>query len=880
MKRLLLLSVVVGSAQMPEGVEFFESKVRPLLAAKCTTCHNTKMPMAGLNLSSAESFRDVTHNGTRLLAAVTYEEKVKMPPTGKLAEEEIALLRRWVEMGAPFPGDSPKAEKAWKSKQDHWSFQPVRSVELAKARGTAWVRKPVDRFVLARLEAQGIQPAEPASKLTLLRRVTYDLTGLPPTPSEVEAYAADKAPDAYDKVVERLLASPRYGEKWGRHWLDVARYADSTGMDEDHVYPHAWRYRDYVVDAFNKDKPYNQFVIEQIAGDLLPPPAPGKVNTEALIATGFLALGPKPLAQQDRTKMIYDVIDEQIDVTSKAFLGLSVACARCHDHKFDPILTRDYYGLAAIYANTRNFRDLGRPGSVSYIYYGPLDLAANEKYQQHRQRMYRKRIEMEEAHYRDLAAHHEGLSSRIADYFLAAWQIHKQSRSADQVAMAFTLERETLEKLVKVLSAPDQTEWKEWREANAGRIAEVAANYAAGFQKSAKKWEARLGSWRTRFKTEFERDRALPDRPKWNKEDGSAYGLLALDGGPFQVPATAQVAALRVEWKKLEETLPPEPEMASAVCDGPEVKQHIFVRGDHHSLGEPVGRSLPLVLAGNRQREMAGGSGRLDLARWLASPANPLTARVMVNRIWQWHFGEGIVRTPNNWGATGEKPTHPELLDWLAGRFIESGWSIKAMHREIVLSSAYRMSTQATAEARAKDPANRLFSRFAMRRLQVEEIRDSLLAFDRSLDATFGGTLLSGKSKGRANPDENRRRTLYTPVRRGSIPALLATFDYGDATTSSEGRTRTNVAPQALFMMNSDFVRERAQNIAKALVQESGPDDTGRLRRLYLTILGREPEAGEADQAFTFLGGVEEKTEAWVSLCRVLVSSNEFVFLN
>jgi cytochrome c553 len=430
MKSILALFLSVPLlAQSAEQLEFFEKKVRPIFAANCYSCHGPKTQMAGLNFSSAAGFEQVVVKGdsaqSRLYQAVSYTEKIKMPPPGKLAGHEIDDLKAWIDMGAPWPKEAPvpvTANPRITEGRKFWAFQPVKDYPPPKVNNVAWVKTPIDRFILAKLEEMRIRPASPAPKLTLLRRVTYDLIGLPPTSQEIDAFLADSSPEAYAKVVDRLLASPQYGERWGRHWLDVARYADSTGMDEDHIYPYAWRYRDYVVKAFNDDLPYDRFVMEQLAGDLLPAEKPGAVNERGIVATGFLALGPKPLAQQDRMKMIYDVVDEQIDTASKAFMGLTVACARCHDHKFDPILTKDYYSLASIFASSENFRNLGRPGAVSYIYDAPLDPVAFERYQSHRWRMYGKQLELEEALAEDAARENALLRPKIAESLVATFR--------------------------------------------------------------------------------------------------------------------------------------------------------------------------------------------------------------------------------------------------------------------------------------------------------------------------------------------------------------------------------------------------------------------------------------------------------------------------
>ena len=807
-----------------------------------------------------------------------------MPPTGKLPAEEIATLKKWIEGGAAFPKDAGPAllstgKKITPKDREHWAFQPVRDAAPPKVGNEAWVKSPIDRFILAKLEDKKIRPAAPALKLTLLRRVTYDLIGLPPTPEEIEAFLADKSPGAFAKVVDRLLASPQYGERWGRHWLDVARFADSTGMDEDHIYPYAWRYRDYVVKAFNDDLPYNRFVIEQLAGDLLPAPN--------VVATGFLALGPKPLAQQDRVQMIYDVVDEQIDTTSKAFLGLTVACARCHDHKFDPILTKDYYAMASMFASTTDFRNLGRPGSVSYIYYAPLDPGAFGRYQTARWRLYGKQLEMETALAEDSAREYALLRPKLGDFMTAAWKLH--AKHADSQG----LDTKQVEKWLQWIEKADEKArsgyLKKWFEATDETIAAIAREYQELYLKSATKWDTSMGRWRTSFATELAQDRDLPVRPKPDAEASPFFAAATFDSGPLALPDGQRVAALRKEFQELEKSMPEEPAMASAVCDGPSVDQHVFLHGDHHNQGDPVAKTFPVVLAGETQHPVEKGSGRLEFAKWLVNPENPMTSRVMVNRIWQWHFGEALVRTPNNWGKTGDIPVQKELLDFLAKKFVDSAWSVKSLHRMILLSSTYQMSAEADGKAREADPRNRLCSRFNRTRMSVEQIRDTILALDGGLDLTMGGSLLpSGKGKRqKMDPDELTRRTVYIPVRRGSVPALLSTFDFGDATTPGDGRPRTNVAPQALFMMNSKLVVERSRGFAKRLLDNAALSDTQRIERAYLMALTRRPDASEIDTALSYIAGLEKRLTqpdahlgAWQSFCHVLMSTNEALYLN
>ncbi|MFN3324619.1 MAG: PSD1 and planctomycete cytochrome C domain-containing protein [Bryobacteraceae bacterium] len=893
---LLLASPLL--AQSPD-TEFFEKRIRPLFAGKCYACHGAKMQMGGLNLTTGAGLHGA--NGalipgdaaeSRLYQALTYTGKMKMPPAGKLEEHEIAAVKEWIEAGAPWPGATASTQSGvTEEDRRHWAFQPIRRPEPPEVRGAAWIANPIDRFILARIEAKNLRPAPPADKLALLRRVTYDLIGLPPTVKEIEEFLADDSPQAFEKVIDRLLASPRYGERWGRHWLDVARYADSTGMDEDNLYPHGWRYRDYVIGAFNRDVPFDRFILEQIAGDLLPARDPEE-RVRNLTATGFLALGPRPLAQQDRLQMIYDVVDEQIDTVSKAFLGLTIACARCHDHKFDPILTKDYYSLASIFASTTVFRNHGRPGSISYFHYEPVDPDAFARYEAHRQRMYAKQLEMEDVLSEDHGRENAVLRPKVGACLTAAWKVIRQGDDAEASASAHDVDPKLLNKWVAFLRSADEKArsgyLKEWTEATADTIAEVAARYQETYMKSAEAWDRGIANWRMRMAYEVLQGRTLPARPKPDPEDHPFFAATTFDGGPMELPETPRAHLLRMEWKALEDSLPPEPELITAVTEGVPVQQRVFVRGNLHSPGEPVEKCFPVVLAGESQKPIEKGSGRLELARWLASPDNPLTARVLVNRLWQWHFGEALVRTPNNWGKTGEQPTHPELLDYLAGRLIDEGWSIKKMHRLILLSNTYRMSTRAPKPVREADPENRLWTRFQRVRMSVEQIRDSFLALDGSLDTAMGGTLLVdglGKRQ-KVDLDEVKRRTVYVPVRRGNIPTLLSTFDFGDATTPSAGRTRTNVAPQALFVMNSRFVMERALEFARQLLEDESLSDAQRVERAYLSVLTRRPEPAEIDSALTYVAQLaqrlnqpEARTTAWQSFCHVLMSTNEFLYL-
>jgi hypothetical protein len=900
------LLLAAAGAWAGDNFELFEKKVRPLFVAKCHDCHGVKLQMGGLNLATAEGFRKGSAGGplvdegdpakSRLLVALSHTGKVKMPPAGKLSDAEIAAVREWIEAGAPWPetAASPSAGGGV-----FWSFAPLAPAAPPAVRNPAWARNDVDRFILARLEREGLAPAPPADQRTWLRRVTYDLTGLPPTETEIRAFLDDASPEARARVVDRLLASPRYGERWGRHWLDVARYADSTGADEDHRYPHAWRYRDYVIDAFNRDLPFDQFMREQVAGDLLPSSEPDGVNRRGLIATGFLALGPKLIAEQDKVKMFYDIVDEQIDVVGRAFLGLTLACARCHDHKFDPISTRDYYALASIFASTRQLAKL--EGTVSQLLFVPLaGPEETARWQAHKGTVEDKQKEMDELLAEEGASYRGRLAPEIAAYMLAARAVYRDGGETAQAAADRGLDAAVLARWVDYLKPTKErrAHLEEWYQAAEPEAA--ARLYQERFLATARERDEARAQWRRALEEAKARGQAPPEPPRFLAGENRFYSETVAAKGPLALPeenreahlseaARARLQALQAELKTLRAAAPPDPPLACAVVEGEPVTQHVFVRGNPEAKGEAVPKRFPAALAGDRQPPIAAGSGRRELAAWLSSPANPLVARVIVNRLWQWHFGEGLVRTPSNFGRLGDRPVHPELLDYLAARFVREGWSLKQMHRLLVLSSAYGMSSQASPAALAKDPENRLWSHFLRRRLAVEEIRDSLLAADGSLDLTMGGSLQAGEgtdqefaeARKSLNPDEVTRRLVYLPLRRSNLPSLLNLFDFGDATTSSEGRTQTNVAPQALFMMNSPFVAARAGNLARQLLAGGGRSDAERVAQAYYRILSRPPEPEETGQALAYLDGFPggARQTAWSSFCRALMASNEFLYL-
>ena len=799
-------SVAAGPEAEGDGPAFFEKDVRPILVEHCYSCHSAqaKRLRGGLHLDSAEgwlrggdlgpSVKPGDPDGSPLVTAVRgSDESLKMPPKGKLPDAQVAILDRWVAMGAPGPRAKEAGPVAAAQGPDRitkgrefWAFRPPADPPVPAVADGAWPSGDLDRFILAALEAKGLAPAPVADKRTLIRRATFDLTGLPPTPEEIGAFLGDGTPEAFARVVERLLASPRYGERWGRHWLDVARYADSNGLDENVAHGNAWRYRDYVVAAFNADKPYDRFVLEQLAGDLLPPADSPAEAHERLVATGFLSLGPKVLAEPDKTKLEMDLIDEQIDTTGRAFLGLTLGCARCHDHKFDPISTADYYGLAGVFKSTRtmeSFKTVARWNENSIA---------------------------DEPDLRRKAAHDELVAART---------------------------------------------------------------------------------------------RAIQGVVDW--EDAQSFA-----GTPARAPsdesgfATATAATLKVLRADLASVVAAAPELPSAmgVAEGTVADVPIHVRGSHWSLGAVVPRRVPEVLSDATPPAFGPAqSGRLELARWLVDEGNPLTARVMANRVWRWHFGRGLVGTPDNFGALGDRPSNPALLDWLAHRLMAGGWSVKALHRTILLSSTYRMSSRPDPKAAAADPENRLLWRRDVRRLEAEEARDAILAVAGTLDRTVGGSLVTVKnrtfffdhtSKDGTNYD-SLRRALYLPIVRNHLYEMFQLYDFPDPSVPTGDRSTTTVAPQALFVMNSDLALKAAEDLAKSLIQRADRDDAGRVALLYERAYGRPPTPAESRRAAAYLGrfegvpGVGGETAgpdatrrgAWQALCQAILASNEFLFL-
>jgi Protein of unknown function (DUF1553)/Protein of unknown function (DUF1549)/Planctomycete cytochrome C len=867
--------------------EFFELKVRPLLAKNCFRCH-TDAKMGGLQLDTRER---VLTGGSRgpavvpgdpdrslLIKAIIHaDSRLEMPPPGKLTSDEISILETWVRDGAVWGAAAgmaaPSASHEYAigpEQRAFWSFQPVRKSPEPKVKDRSWIRSPIDAFILAKLESRGLRPVKPAAKATLIRRATLDLTGLPPTPAEVDDFVHDKSPNAFAKVVDRLLASPHYGERWGRYWLDVARYSDAQLTAEgDRPMPSAFRYRDWVVEAFNQDLPYDQFVKAQLAGDLLP-------NRDKLVGgLGFYALSPNPEFHEDR-----------VDATSRGFLGLTVACAQCHDHKYDPIPTKDYYSLLGVFENTKADEFPLAPASVV------------DKYKEQKKLLDEQKAAFKEFLDNQRAQLVQVFAERSADYLKAVWRVLGPGKKSleDVVRDDASLDYELLTRWTDFLRPGSKHEHgflEDWQNLLEKGGTETEAQVVA------EKFQSQLRAILTE-KADIDKKNA-----KVQGKNGMSPELLALDrnryllieelsappsprserkrknGGLFYFSDAGIARFFTGVWRshydslqaridKLQSELPPQYPFLPTISDKATPENlRVYIRGDKENLGEEAPRRFLAVLSQGAPAVFKTGSGRLELAEAIASAQNPLTARVMVNRIWGYHFGAGIVRTPGNFGKLGELPTHPELLDYLAARFVENGWSIKKMHREIMLSATYALGSDYSAANYEIDPDNRLLWRASARRLDAEAIRDSLLFVSGKLDLTVGGPGTP------IDDDKNLRRTLYGFFSRFKLDPFLRLFDFPDPIATSEQRIATNVPLQQLFYLNSDFVRRQAEALAQRTSAQL--PEPGKVQAIYQILFSRAPTQEELQYASEFVSG---GPSSWPQYIQVLLSSNEFNYVN
>ena len=835
---LLLLSVapaVAGNRDLPPPATTdvdFSRQVEPILRDRCFACHGANVQLSGLRLDERSHALKGGDSGlpsvipgdsaqSLLIRTVAGLDPDRiMPKTGdRLTSEEIGLLRTWIDAGADYTESADSRPAA--DGKDHWSFQPLASPAVPAVKNAGWVRNPIDSFVLAKLEARGWKPSPPAGNEALLRRIYLDLVGLPPTPREQQEFLKQSSPEQFDRLVGELLDRPGYGERWGRHWLDVVRYAETNGYERDATKPEVWKYRDYVIRSLNRDKPYDRFILEQLAGDEL-----DDATAETHVALGFNRLGPWDDEPADFDQDRFDQLDDVVRTTSEAFLGLTMGCARCHDHKFDPLTQKDYYGMAALFNGLRRSQTGRREDSLPVGDHAQLTQQAEKD---HRIQELEARIDKLREDFR-IEFLRSGRSG-IPEQAVAALLEEVKKRTEEQKRLAGQYFSEMITETAQALSP------------------ELVEGIAA--------LEARIDLVR----------RSSPD----------------LDRGYF-----------------LHESKPPE-------------VVHVLLRGRAASPGEVAPPVLPEALVTSQPAFSSNGDSsgrRLALARWIANSENPLTARVLVNRVWQQHLGQGLVRTGGDFGAMGDRPSHPELLDWLAGRFIQEGWSLKKLHTLIMASNTYRMDKTPVAEYLEADPENRLLWRAHYRRLEAEAIRDSMLAASGQLNRKMYGPSMvppipEAALEGHPDPDkiwhtsddrEASRRTVYAFIKRSMLIPMLEVLDFCDTTRSSAQRPVTSIAPQALTLFNGNFANGQALHLARRVLEESGPDPAAQVDLVYRLALARRPTPDERREMVDFLNRETEahlwetsarnrdrlvaREKSLVQLCRVVFNLNEFVYPN
>jgi hypothetical protein len=942
----LLSATASRAAAADDGTAFFEAKIRPILVQHCYKCHSarTKRPKGGLRVDSREGLLRGGKTGpavvpgkageSLLLKAIRYtDDDLQMPPGGKpLPAAIVADFERWIALGAPDPrgGSAPAARVAkgidFQAARRHWAYQPIRPPALPMVQHAGWPANPIDRFVLARLEAKGLTPSPPADRRTLIRRAYFDLVGLPPTAAEVEAFERDASPEAFARVVDHLLASPHYGERWARHWLDVARYADTKDgvlmYGNDRIRPYAYTYRDYVVKAFNDDLPFDRFIQEQLAADLIEP----KVEPSHLAAMGYLTLG------RMFDNNIHDVIDDRIDVMTRGLLGLTVACARCHDHKYDAIGQKDYYALYGVFASSEVPLEL------------PLiDRADRPGYAEFEKKAAPKRQQLLQFRARQFALLSEQARKRVGDYLLRAATTPPDPLETAIFFLSLApddLRPQIVARWRRYLSRPERAHdpvFGPWYELMKVPEASFAKEAAAVLQR----WQARpagtakgqlnplvrdaLAAVKLQGRADLARaygrllvgvydeakqkKTARPREPEAPARDSlaGASGSLGLDArrqlldlvagrdSPCYFPLTHtwqymsrgekdSFGSMQTALDRLAVDAPAATPRAMVLNDTPDLYDpRVFVRGNPAAPGQPVPRRFLQVLAGDNPEPFAHGSGRLDLARAITAPDNPLTSRVLVNRVWMYHLGEPLVPTPSDFGTRSTPPTHPELLDWLAWTFRQEGWSLKKLHRLICLSKTYQQASFDRPECRQVDPENRLLWRAHRQRLDFEAMRDTLLAVAGRLDPTVGG-----RPTDLAQQPLCRRRTVYGLVDRQSLPGMYRAFDFAQPDQSVERRTQTTVPQQALFGLNSPFLVEQAKALAARPEVTAASSPPERVAALYRLVLTRNPAPSEVQAALRFVAATEaagrgperSQLNAWQEYAQVLLLTNELMFVD
>ncbi|MGQ0635952.1 MAG: PSD1 and planctomycete cytochrome C domain-containing protein [Planctomycetaceae bacterium] len=947
-----------------DGVKFFEKQIRPILVEHCYRCHSQQAEKlkGELLLDTREGLRKGGSSGPAIVAgdpdasllvtAIRHtDNELKMPPNKKLSAGQIADLEAWVRKGAPQPQDARSGaggpETRTASATAHWAFQPVQRPAIPVVKERGWVQTPIDDFILAALESRGMQPSPQADRRTLIRRATYDLIGLPPTPEEVAAFQADESPGAFACVVDRLLASPQYGERWGRHWLDVARYANSKGDTPglDAILPFAFTYRDYVIRALNSDLPYDRFVLEQMAADQLDL---GDDN-RPLAAIGFLTVGRRFLNNN------HDTIDDRIDVITRGLMGLTVTCARCHDHKYDPIPTEDYYSLYGVLSSS------AEPDELPLLDVSPdpnLYAEYLAKRAQREKNIKAFREEKEDEVQRQLR-------QQSSEYLLMAWQMRNRSvpdqEGGPTLHPAALRWKDALAKWEQAhhpifapwfaFAALPEEEFATAAEPVAATIAanadadhplnplvaqafagtppaslkEVSERYGRLFQEVDQHWQALQEGHTYVVLVEWQRNpqppSALPDpheealRQVLYGEDGP--GNLPLDQARKLIaPVTRlRLRQLEAELEKLNANHPGSPQRAMVLADNPApTNTRVFIRGNPNNPGQEVPRQFLGLLAGPERQPFQKGSGRLELAQAIASRDNPLTSRFLVNRVWMHHFGAGLVSTVADFGLRSEPPSHPELLDYLAWRFMDEGWSLKKLHRLLILSSVYQQKSDDALHNQRQDPENRFLSKMNRRRLDFEAMRDTILAVTGNLDSASGARpvdlapppiLVSpiGSIASRDPPPDKRHfstlRSIYGFIDRQNLPGLFRTFDFADPDTATVQRTETTIPQQALFFLNSLFVREEARTMLQRPELNQLKRAVPRIQRLYQLIYQRDPRPEEIELGLEFMIAAQaaslsvrsavdgealtsnsERLAPWEQYAQVLLMSNELMFVD
>ena len=945
----LSISVRADDSSDARSLELFEKHVRPTLVDACIRCHGPEKQKGGLRLDSAEWLRAGGDSGeiidvddpdeSILLSAIRYRDPaLEMPPKGKLPDESIAALENWVRSGAIDPrtdsvGEiaNPPGSPTVDEGRSFWAFQPIMKPSLPDVVDEDWLQTDIDRFVLAKLESNQIKPTADADRMTLLRRVSYDLVGLPPTPQQISAFIADESTDAYENLIDRLLNSPRFGQRWGRHWLDVVRFAQSSGGGRTLLFPDAWRYRDYVIDVFNDDVPYDQFLTEQIAGDLLHTDD-WQQQRRQLTATAFLLLGPTNYEKQDKDELEMDVVDEQLDTIGKSMLGMTIGCARCHDHKFDPIPAEDYYALAGILKSTKAMiHDNVSTWNKVVLPVGPeleavferrdeqiaeirkridetkaeLEKIGGKPRSAKKKRKLEKRILSSSIHgivvddtsaeligqwtpstfsrrYVDDGYIHDGTAQKGSKQVIYRPQI--ETPGAYDVQIGYSASKNRSRKVpVQIYHADgeslvriDQVKTPEIQQAftsvgvfqfdGRGEARIVISNEGTEdgvvIADAVVLVPSELPPLRSPQQTEkpdnipsIARDADRVDEVQFLRVDEGAQ-LIARQRDTLQ----QKIGELEDKLSRVQKK-GPQREYGMVTGDDEDAGDiPLAIRGVVHNPGPITPRGLLQVASNNPRPPIPEGqSGRRELAAWIASADNPLTARVMVNRVWHWLFGRGIVASVDNFGQMGDRPTHPELLDHLAATFMDDGWSVKQLIRRIMLSRAYRLGTDDRVAGSRNDPQNRLLWRMNRKRLDAEQIRDTLLQISGSLDEAMGGpNLKPGTSSEYGYAFQSMRRSVYVPVFRNTLPEIFEVFDFADPNIQRGKRTTSTISSQALLLMNHPLVIAQTRMAAEREIEAGSHSVGSHIETAYLKMLGRHPSAEEEMIAIEFLGDLAE----------------------